>query len=95
MTDRDSEFAQKFTNDTDKGVVIKSILPSSHASSTNLQVGDVILEVNNVEVNSVEDFEDEIAKSLDTDDEIKRILLLVASKNRNNIISYVAINIME
>jgi serine protease Do len=95
VTDRDSDFAQKFTNDSDKGVVIKSIIPSSHASTTNLQVGDVILEVNNVQVDSVEEFEDEIKKSLDTDDEIKRILLLVASKNRNNIISYVAINIME
>ncbi len=95
VAERDSDFAQKFNNDSQKGVIVKSILPSSHASTTNLQIGDVILEVNNVQVNSVEDFQDEIRKSLDSDDEIKRILLLVASKNRNNIISYIAINIMD
>lgn len=95
VAERDSDFAQKFTNESQKGVIVKSITPSSHASNTNLQIGDVILEVNNVEVNSVAEYENQIAKSLDNDDEIKRILLLVASKNRNNIISYVAINIMD
>ena len=95
VTELDSDFAQKFNNDIEKGVIIQTIAPSSHASSTNLQIGDVILEVNNVEVNSVKDFDDEIEKALDTEDNIKRILLLVASKNRNNIISYVAINIMD
>lgn len=95
VTERDSEFAQKFTNTLDKGVVINSIIPGSPASSTALQVGDIILEVNNVEINSKEEFDEEIENSLDTEDEIKRILLLVASKNKNNIISYVAINIRD
>ncbi len=95
VTDRDSEFALKFNNTVDKGVVVQSISPASQASSTNLQVGDVILEVNNVEINNVEEFENEIEKSLDTDDNIKRILLRVATKNKNNFISFVAINIIE
>ncbi len=95
VTERDSEFAQKFNNIVDKGVVVQSIAPASQASSTTLQVGDVILEVNNVEVNNVEEFEAEIKKSLDTEDNIKRILLRVATKNKNNIISYIAINIID
>jgi serine protease Do len=95
VVDKDSEFAQKFNNTIDKGVIIQAISPASQASSTSLQMGDVILEVNNVEVNSVEEFEAEIEKSLDTEDNIKRILLRVAIKNKNNLISYVAINIIE
>ena len=95
VTERDSEFAQKFNNTLDTGVVIQSIAPGTPASSSPLQIGDVILEVNNVEVNSMEEFDAEIKRAISSEDSIKRILLRVASKNKNNIISYVAINIMD
>lgn len=95
VTARDSEFAQKLNNTIDKGVVISNIVSGSPASATALQIGDVIIEVNNVEVNSSEEFEEEIENSLDTEDEIKRILLLVATKNKNTLISYVPINIRD
>lgn len=93
--ERDSEFAQKFSNTVDKGVVVQSISTTSQASTTQLQVGDVILEVNNIEVNTVADFDAEITRSLTTEDNIKRILLRVASKNKNNLISFVPINIID
>lgn len=95
VAERDGEFSQKFNNTIDKGVVVQSISTTSQASSTSLQIGDVILDVNNVEINSIEEFENEIEKALDTEDNIKRILLRVATKNQNNLISYVAINIIE
>ncbi len=95
VTERDSEFAQKFSNSLDLGVVVQSLTPNSPASSSPLNVGDLILEVNNTEVNTPEDFDAQIKKALSSEDEIKRILLRVAAKNKNSNIYYVPINIME
>ncbi|MFA7056278.1 MAG: trypsin-like peptidase domain-containing protein [Candidatus Cloacimonadales bacterium] len=95
VAERDSEFSQKFNNTINKGVLVQTIARGSSAASTSLQIGDVIFEVNNVEVNSVAEFDAEIEKALGTEENIKRILLRVAIKNKNNLITYVAINIRD
>lgn len=95
VAERDGEFSQKFNNTINKGVLVQTIARGSSAASTSLQIGDVIFEVNNVEVNSVAEFDAEIEKALGTEENIKRILLRVAIKNKNNLITYVAINITD
>jgi serine protease Do len=42
----------------EQGVVVVRIDPQSHAADTNLNVGDVIVEINNSEITSVDDFND-------------------------------------
>lgn len=95
VAELDSEFASKFNTTLDKGVIVQSIVQSSPAATTSLQAGDVIFEINHTEINSVEEFNREIERAMSAKGNIKRILLRVAAKNQNNIISYVPINIID
>lgn len=95
VAELDSEFSSKFNNTMNKGVVVQSIDQGSPAATTSLQIGDIIFEINHLEINSVQDFNREIERAMNTKGNIKRILLRVASKNKNNIISYVPINIID
>ena len=53
----------RIDKDTAKGVVITHVKPVSTAADANLAEGDVILEVNGVEVGSVADFQEQMKKA--------------------------------
>jgi serine protease Do len=86
----DSEFARKFKfEDEDSGVVISSIEKDSPAEASELQIGDLILEINNVEISDVAAFSqvrDELQNS-------KSDLILFYVKSANGTYHYVAVNL--
>ncbi len=91
----DSEFASKFRNSIDTGVIVKSLSPGSYGQASSLQVGDVILEVNGTDIETVDDFNQQIDKLLASDDAVIKVLLRVALKNNNRFVRYIALNLSK
>ncbi|HPR18206.1 MAG TPA: Do family serine endopeptidase [Candidatus Cloacimonadota bacterium] len=54
---RNSDFAQRYKIDTEEGVIISSIEPNTPAASSSLKAGDIILEINQQKIDSLQDFE--------------------------------------
>ena len=52
----DSDFAKQFNLNVDKGVIISKIVVDSPAYDSNLNVGDVILELGDEDIDSVKDY---------------------------------------
>ena len=50
------EIANRLNLNIDKGVVVRGVTPDSPAADAGIQPGDVLLEVNHAQVNSVDDF---------------------------------------
>lgn len=70
------EIAERFKIKTDKGVIITQVENGSPAESEGLKEGDLIKEINKVEINDSEDFKNIIEKASKTD-----TLLLRASRD--------------
>ncbi len=84
-----SNFAQQFNLDIDKGVIISKINVDSPAYDSNLNVGDVILEVGDKDIKDLDDYEKAI-KKLQKDD-VDSVLLYVLTSPQ--FYHYVAIKV--
>ena len=81
VEDLNGDFAQKYKIDAENGVVITEIKENTPAASSNLSVGDVIIEINQQSVEDVSDYKKIIAQLKKEDAEI--ILFYVKSKKGN------------
>lgn len=68
------DLARQFNAKPGRGVVVTEVLPNSVAGMSGLRPGTVILQVNQMDVNSTADFQQAVAKSSSD----KRVLLLVS-----------------
>ncbi len=92
VVNTNSEIGEKLKLDEMDGVIIKSIKDDSPAEKAGLQVGLVILEVNEEKVNSVRDYEKKMKSILKNKDKDNRVVLLyVADKQGNK--KFVAVEI--
>src|SRR3989344_7716556 len=58
----------------EKGVIVKSIDDNSSAYQNGLRQGDIITSLNNVNINSMEDYSEEINKLFPSDKDVKIVL---------------------
>lgn len=80
----DGALAKRMNLNTDKGVVVSSVDPNSPASQAGLQVGMVILMIDDTEVNSVSEFNSTLSaakESMEADGR-KTIRLYVTDRNQ-------------
>ncbi len=87
----DSALAQKYKVEEESGVVISAIEKDSPADNSDLQIGDVILEINNETIEDVSKFSkarDDIRKS-------GKDVILFYVKSANGIYHYAAVNISK
>jgi len=89
---RDSAIAKQLKVDSDKGVVISRIEPNTPAAKAGLNVGDVIIQINDSEVNSISEYNQALkdAKNVITKSDNKIILLYI--KDRTGNFRYVTLN---
>lgn len=76
VEDLNSEFADRLNIDEKNGVVISRIYPNSPAAESDLNVGDIILEINKKTINDVDDFNKFVM-----DKEYESLLLYVKTKS--------------
>jgi len=71
----DSNFAQQFELDIDEGVIVAKINVDSPTYDSNLNVGDVILEIGDEKIKDLDDYEDAVSKL--EKDNVESVLLYV------------------
>jgi serine protease Do len=54
--------AQRFNTSENEGVVVVKVEPESKGQKAGIMVGDLIKEINHEEIDSVEDYEEELRK---------------------------------
>jgi serine protease Do len=87
----DSDLAEKHKIAESSGVIISEIMPDSPAEDSDLQVGDVILEMNNQEIANVSAFSRIRDEIKDSDKEV----ILFYVKSPNAAYHYVAVNLSK
>lgn len=87
----DSDFAKRLGINTDQGVVVSRIVRGSPADESELQVGDVILEINNEEIQDIDDY----YKIIDKIKEGKKKSILMYVLSDSDYYHYVAIQLRE
>ena len=85
----DSQFAKRANINSDKGVVISAIEAGSPASKSDLQVGDLILEIERAEINKPVDFYKELNEAKDRMDKSGKKAILLYVQDRNKAYKYV------
>jgi serine protease Do len=85
----DSQFAKRMNITSEKGVVISKIDSNSPAAKSDLAVGDVILEIDKVEVNTPADFYKELNNAKDKMDKSGKKALMLYVQDRNKAFKYV------
>lgn len=73
------DLARQFNTKPGRGVVVTEVRPGSVAATAGIRTGTVILQVNQVDVNSAADFQRAVEKSSGR----KRVLLLVSEQGRS------------
>lgn len=87
----DSDFAKRLDVKADHGVIVSKIAPGSPAEESALQVGDVILEINNEPIKNIDDYYEIIDRI--KEEKKKSILMYVLSGK--DYYHYVAIQLRE
>ncbi len=77
MKNLDSDFAKQFNLKIDKGVIVSKIDIDSPAHDSNLNVGDVILELGDEEIESTKEYSKAVEKM--RNDKIDSVLLYVVT----------------
>jgi len=90
-----SEFAQRQQISADHGVVVSAIESNTPAHRSDLRVGDVIMEVNHRNVESVSDFENLIAAAKRDYEENDNNIILIYVLSRDGVNRYMTINLAE
>jgi serine protease Do len=85
----DSQFAKRMNVNTDKGVVVSKIDADSPAAKSDLQVGNVILEIERTEINNPADFYKELNAAKDRMDKGGKKALLLYVQDNNKAFRYV------
>lgn len=83
------DFAKRNKVDEDNGVIIIKIEPRTPAGKSGLQVGDIILEINNQAVKDITDYQtyiDQVKKG-------KSDIILFYVKSNNNVFRFVPVNL--
>jgi serine protease Do len=88
----DSQFAKRMNINTDKGVVVSKIDSGSPASKSELQVGDIILEIEKSEINTPAEFYRELNNAKDKMDKSGKKRMMLYVQDRNKIFKYVILN---
>ncbi|MGC9337685.1 MAG: trypsin-like peptidase domain-containing protein [Candidatus Cloacimonadia bacterium] len=87
----DSDFAKRLDVKADHGVIVSKIAPGSPAEESALQVGDVILEINNEPIKNIDDY----YEIIDRIKEEKKKSILTYVLSGNDYYHYVAIQLRE
>jgi serine protease Do len=88
----DSQFAKRMNINTDIGVVVSKIENGSPASKSELQVGDVILEIERTEINTPADFYKELNAAKEKMDKSGKKRMMLYVQDRNKLFKYVILN---
>jgi serine protease Do len=89
---RDSAIAKQLKIDSDKGVVVSRIEPNSPAYKAGLAVGDVIIQINDTEVNSISEYNKALADAKKGLDKTDNKIILLYVKDRTGNFKYVTLN---
>jgi serine protease Do len=85
----DSQFAKRANINSDKGVVISAIDANSPAAKSDLALGDLILEIDKVEVNSPVEFYKALNDAKDNMEKSGKKAILLYVQDRNKAYKYV------
>jgi serine protease Do len=89
---RDSAIAKQLKVDSDKGVVISRIEPNSPAAKAGLNVGDVIIQINDTEIDNISDFNKALSEAKKEIEKTDNKIILLYVKDRAGNFKYVTLN---
>ncbi len=88
----DSQTAKSLKVTGDKGVIISRIEPNSPASKAGLSIGDVIMQINDTEINSISEFNKALTEAKKDIEKTDNKIILLYVKDRNGTYRYFTLN---
>ncbi|MBN2461339.1 MAG: Do family serine endopeptidase [Candidatus Cloacimonetes bacterium] len=82
----DGPYAKEHNIDEDQGIIITSVDPDSPAANAGLRTGDIILEINQQEINSITDY-NKIVETLEDD------IILMYIKTREGVYRFLTVSL--